>query len=361
MTSSLGLEPDWVSPPGEAIEDLLAQHGLSVSNLASQLGQSEHYIQGLLAGSESLHKDLALGLERLLGGSAQFWLNRESQYRRDLAALQSTGRLMGDDEFLDSLPIQEMVTYGWIPPVRSRLESVAKCLAFFEVPTIGAWQSRYLESKAIAAFRTSATFESKKGSVSAWIRWGEIQAGRAACQPWEPESFRAALANIRRLTRIKDPAAFVPRLQEIAKSCGVAVVVAKAPAGCRASGAARFLSTRRAMILLSFRHLTDDHFWFSFFHEAGHLLLHDKTQVFIDGEEKSTVLQEREANEFASGCLIDSNQSAILNRLNMNSRSIIRFALRAGVAPGIVVGQLQHSGRLRPNQLNSLKRRYKWT
>jgi HTH-type transcriptional regulator / antitoxin HigA len=361
MPPSVSFEADWVSPPGEAIEDLLEQRGLSVSNLASQLGRSEVYIQALLQGSEILSKDVALSLEHSIGGSAQFWLNRELQYRRDLAALQSTGPPMGDDEFLDALPIKEMVACGWIPRTRSTRESVASCLAFFDVPNIGAWQSRYFESKAIAAFRTSPTFEPKKGSVSAWIRWGEIQAASAACQPWKADRFQGELANIRRLTRIKDPAAFLPRLQDVCQSCGVAVVVARAPAGCRASGAARFLSSRRAMILLSFRHLTDDHFWFSFFHEAGHLLLHDESQVFIDGEDESALLEEQQANDFAADCLIDSWQRSILNNIDLNSRSIIRFALRAGVAPGIVVGQLQHNGRVRPNQLNSLKRRYKWS
>jgi Zn-dependent peptidase ImmA (M78 family) len=114
------------------------------------------------------------------------------------------------------------------------------------------------------------------------------------------------------------------------------------------------------MILLSFRHLTDDHFWFSFFHEAAHLLIHDKKEVFIDGGEESTLIQEKQANDFAANCLISSEQRLMLNTIDVNSRTIIRFALRAGVAPGIVVGQLQHVGRLRRNQMNSLKRRYKW-
>ena len=268
---------------------------------------------------------------------------------------------MGADEFLEALPTKEMMTYGWIPATSSTAASVASCLEFFDVPNIGAWQSRYFESKAIAAFRTSPTFESKKGSVSAWLRWGEIQAASAVCQPWKSESFQAALSNVRALTRIKDPPAFLPRLQAVCQNCGVAVVVARSPTGCRASGAARFLSSKRAMILLSFRHLTDDHFWFSFFHEAAHLLLHDKTQVFIDSEEESALLQEQQANDFAADCLISSEQRMILNTIDMNSRSIIRFSVRTGVAPGIVVGQLQHAGRLRRNQLNSLKRRYKWS
>lgn len=361
MTPSVSFEPDWVSAPGETIVELLNQSGLSVSDLALKLSQSENFIQALLGGSASLSHDVALALEHSIGGSAQFWMNREVQYRHDLAALQSAGPLMGPDEFLEALPTNEMISFGWISSTSSMAASVASCLAFFDVPNIGTWQSRYFESTAIAAFRSSPTFESKKGPVSAWLRWGEIQAARAICKPWNAEDFQKVLATIRKLTRLKDPASFLPRLQDICQRCGVAVVVAKAPTGCRASGAARFLSSRRAMILLSFRHLTDDHFWFSFFHEAAHLLLHDKTQVFIDGDEESALLQEQQANDFAADCLISGKQRFILDSIPVNSRSIIRFALRVGVAPGIVVGQLQHAGRLKRNQLNSLKRRYKWS
>jgi Zn-dependent peptidase ImmA (M78 family) len=114
------------------------------------------------------------------------------------------------------------------------------------------------------------------------------------------------------------------------------------------------------MLILSFRHLSDDHFWFTFFHEIAHLLLHKATLTFIDGEEKLSNKMESEANEFAERVLIPPSRRDDLMDLSPRRESIIRFAYSVGVSAGVVVGQLQHYRVIRPNQLNHLKRRFDW-
>ncbi len=141
---------------------------------------------------------------------------------------------------------------------------------------------------------------------------------------------------------------------------GVAVVILRAPTGCKASGATRFHSPDKALLLLSFRYLSDDHFWFTFFHEAGHLLLHGEKGFFLEGVDTLSTDKEEEANDFAVHTLVPpAFQKALLNLRN-NARTVIRFAMQVGISPGIVVGQLQHLGHIRRDQLNRLKRRYIW-
>jgi Zn-dependent peptidase ImmA (M78 family) len=105
--------------------------------------------------------------------------------------------------------------------------------------------------------------------------------------------------------------------------------------------------------------LSDDHFWFTFFHEAGHLLLHGENGFFLEGIESSTTAEE-EANEFAAQILIPPEFQDELAQLRAKIYEVSRFARRLGVSPGIVVGQLQHLRKIRHNQLNGLKRRYTW-
>ena len=168
------------------------------------------------------------------------------------------------------------------------------------------------------------------------------------------------LPRLRALTRQKDPQVFVPRLRECCAENGVAVSVVRVPTGCRTSGATRFLSTDRALLLLSFRYLTDDHFWFTFFHECGHLLLHGQHELFLEGTATKIAAKEHEANEFAARTLIPVELQSALLALPPDWRQVIRFAKQVGVSPGIVVGQMQHHRKIRRNQLNSLKRRYSW-
>ena len=58
--------------------------------------------------------------------------------------------------------------------------------------------------------------------------------------------------------------------------------------------------------------------------------------------------------------LVPPDCTAELQALSLDKVSILRFARRIGVAPGLVVGQLQHRGRVAPDRLNWLKRRYEW-
>ena len=216
------------------------------------------------------------------------------------------------------------------------------------------------EAQSGPAFRTSPSFDSRPAAVAAWLRQGEIESEGIDCSPWNPRRFEETLPSIRPLTREKVPSRFIPELRKLCAASGVAVAFVRAPNGCRASGATRFLSKDKALLLLSFRYLSDDQFWFSFFHEAGHLLLHGENGFFLEGVESPETAEEREANEFAGRTLVPPEFQQTLLDLPVDGRKVIRFARRIGVSPGIVVGQLQHHGRFKHRQLNNLKRRFRW-
>jgi Zn-dependent peptidase ImmA (M78 family) len=166
---------------------------------------------------------------------------------------------------------------------------------------------------------------------------------------------------MRDLTREKDPRVFLPKLIAQCAACGVAVVVLRPPTGCKASGATRFLSSARPFLIFSFRHVSDDHFWFTFFHEGGHLVLHSDKIIFLEGDDKLSNQEESEANEFSATLLVPPEYRDEMFALPVDGRAVIRFARKLGVSSGIIVGQLQHHGKLRRNQLNNLKRSYEWS
>jgi HTH-type transcriptional regulator/antitoxin HigA len=221
-------------------------------------------------------------------------------------------------------------------------------------------EDRYASFLKLTAFRTSQTFESKVGPLSAWLRQGEIEAAQRPCAQWNPKELRKRLEEIRVLTKAKNLEYFLPRICRICAEVGVAVVFVRAPSGCAASGATRFISPTKAMMILSFRHLSDDHFWFTFFHEIGHLLLHGGNLTFIDGEDTVQNEMEKEADDFSERVLIPENRRDELMDLYPKRDVIIRFAYSVGVSAGVVVGQMQHHKVIRQNQMNFLKRRFDW-
>jgi plasmid maintenance system antidote protein VapI/Zn-dependent peptidase ImmA (M78 family) len=353
--SNQEFSPNWASAPGETIADILEERNLSLASFANLIGQSSADVKGLLEGRTAITIGTARLLERVLGGSVAFWMTRDFQYRESITRLHSA-----DQQWLADVPLSDIIRFGWLKPIPHPSEQVTASLSFFGVPSVSAWRAKYSALQQMAAFRTSTSFESRPAAVAAWLRQGEIEGTAMKCDTWSPTGFQKTLFSIRVLTRQKDPHRFLPELQKICAANGVAVVIVRAPNGCRASGATWFISTRKALLLLSFRHLSDDQFWFSFFHEAGHLLLHGIQRLFLEGVETAGAVEESEANDFAARTLVPPQFQYAMMGLPLNSHSVIRFARRIGVAPGIVVGQLQHHGRIKHNQLNGLKRRFKW-
>lgn len=348
--------PEWVSPPGETIVDLLRQKNLSTSDLCSALDTKEELVERLLQGKHKITLGVAKCLSSLLGASPEFWMARDEQYQSELKRVVALG-----DEWLRDFPLADMVRFGWISRAPDTRSQVAETLRFFGCHAISQWHQVYSGVEAAIAKRESPTYESNSASVIAWLRKAELEASEGDFGIWDADAFRGSLDSIRALTRKKDPALFIPLLKSICRRNGVAVVVLRAPSGCAISGATKFLSPQRALLLLSARHLSDDHFWFTFFHEVAHLLLHGD-RLFLEGLDADSQREglELEANEFAERVLIPMDFRDELFRLPPRYRDVVRFAVRIGVSPGIVVGQLQHLGKLQRFQLNKAKRRYSW-
>lgn len=368
MVSCDEFRPDWVSAPGDTIVDILRQRHLSGREFAAMIGLSAEDADHLLSGRSSVTITVARKLVEVVGASVEFWMHRDFLYRQDIERVFGT-----EPEWLAELPLGDMIKFGWLMPVPHPTEELAACLDFFDVSSVLEWHQKYETLQTMTAFRTSRSFDNRPASVAAWLRQGELEADGIECNRWNPEGFLGSLDSVRQLTQQKDPKRFIPELQEKCAENGVAVVIVRSPAGCRASGATRFVGPYKAILQLSFRYLTDDHFWFTFFHEAGHLILHGNQRLFssVLGKARPWILEglsasgasdveEQEANQFASSTLIPAELERQLMALGANRRDILRFAHRSGVSPGIVVGQLQHRGWVTFEQMNSLKRRYVW-
>lgn len=352
-------QPQWVSRPGDTISHLMSRQALDVARLAGRMGKDRGLIQQLIAGTAAIDDEMAASLALHLGGTENFWRNRQLQF--DQALDRAVGAISADDarDWLSSLPMADLARSGWIARGRGTAALRSVC-AYFGVSSPSEWQRHYTSFANAFSYRTSQGFENKLGALAAWLRQGEVEADDVFCEPWDANKLKKIVPEIRRLTKLKKPSQFISKLRGLCASAGVALVFVRAPAGCSASGATRFVSSKKAIIVLSFRHLSDDHFWFTLFHEIGHLLLHGRDATFIDGDAADNSTKEREANEFAERTLIPMERLADLEHIQLSTNSIIRYSVSIDIAPGIVVGQLQHHRLLGPKQLNHLKRRYSW-
>jgi Zn-dependent peptidase ImmA (M78 family) len=337
----------------------MRRRDVSASDLAEKLEGGIAVLRGLLDGSIAVDRVNAKCLAEALGGTADFWLQRQIRYEAALDRAVQTAADREADRWLARVPAPGGKLRNQVS-VEKRHEELRRRLAFFNVSSLKAWECRYGNIVSDTHFRTSSSFESSDDAILLWLRRGELEADLVRTRPWSPDNLRDRLSAIRRLSQISHPARFVPKLKDICAEAGVAVVVVKAPQGCRASGATRLVAPNKAMILLSFRYRADDQLWFTVFHEIGHLLLHGG-RTFVDHDNMSNNDDiEREANEFSSACIVPENRYSEFRQLTADRDSVIRFSVSIGVSPGLTVGQMQHLKMIGYNQLNSLKRRWSW-
>ena len=361
MTTRSTFQPNWTSNPGTTIQRLMSQQNISAKALAQKINMAEPELQKLLNGRTAIRPAIATKLTAVLGGTEAFWLTREEQYRNDVSQREVRQLTQLGGEWLKNFPVNDMQRFGWIDKQPNRSSQVRECLRFFDIGQIELWHRSYATMMENTAFRKSERFVSNVGAFTAWFRQAELEAQSFTCASWDPDQLRQELPRLRSLTWTKNPAVFVPKLRDVCADCGVALALVPLPKGCTASGATWFSNSTKATLVLSGRHLSDDHFWFTFFHEVGHLLLHKTVGPIIEEPDISSRTMEEEANTFASEILIPREFREEFFALNTSANRIFEFSKRIGVAPGVVVGQLQNYGRVAQNKLNFLKRRYIWS
>ena len=303
----LSWRPDWAVPPGEVLLEALEERGMSQSELARRMGRPFKTINEIVNAKAALTPDTAIQLERTLGISASFWNNLETDFREHLAFARAQEELEANAPWADEFPIRDLVRHGLISEGLTKSERLAALLQFFRVSSPSAWESEWLAPT--ASLRASAAFSSSPHAVAAWLRWGEILAEQIQSQRFNRHRFIEALTTVRALTRREPFTQILSQARELCAAAGVVIVLAPELGKTRLSGAARWLASDKAIIQLSLRHKSDDQFWFSFFHEAGHVLSRKKDDRVdaVEGRAEDADLEEQAADSLAGDFLIPAD------------------------------------------------------
>ena len=67
MTEKSDFNPDWLSPPGDTITDLLGERSLSPGELGRRIGWNQEQVMNLIHGQTSITTDIAQQLATQLG------------------------------------------------------------------------------------------------------------------------------------------------------------------------------------------------------------------------------------------------------------------------------------------------------
>ncbi|MCJ7683401.1 MAG: HigA family addiction module antitoxin [Desulfobacteraceae bacterium] len=264
--------PDYLVPPGDVLEEYLEAYSMTQTELAARTGLTKKTINEIIKGKSPITSETALKLERSLDRPAHFWNNLERQFQEDRSRFAEEKRLEGHLDWLKKVPVGHLTKLGWLPKKSGKISQLTEVLRFFGVASPEQWLTVWKEHQVV--YRQTVHFEACAEFVSAWLRKGEIDARQITCEPFDRKRFQEALDVIRGLT-MEEPKSFQPRLVDICASAGVAVVFIPELPKAGVYGATRWLGDK-AIIQLSLRYKSNDHLWFTFFHEAGHIIRHGR-------------------------------------------------------------------------------------
>jgi HTH-type transcriptional regulator / antitoxin HigA len=345
-------------PPGEYLEEVISELGMTKDELARRMNRPATKLSPIFKGNKSITPETALQLEKVVGVPAHIWTGLESDYRLTLArnkAAAEEKELKKEISLVSKFCYHELVKLGQVPDTRKPLERVQALHRFFGVTSL----HHVLGSRRYqAAFRCGNSQKRSPEALAAWLRFGECQAQQQFCTPHDHRKLINSFSQLRQMTLL-EPDDFQEALVSILSDNGIALVICPHFPKTRAHGATFWLNPQKAVLMITIRQKWADIFWFSLFHEIGHILLHGQKSVIIEDDAAGRL--EKEADTFAANQLIPKEAfRKFLKKGRFYPDDIKAFASMVEIHPGIVVGRLQHEKILPHHWDNELRVRFSW-
>ncbi len=291
-----------ISHPGETLSEVLSSRNMTQAELALRTGRPLKTINEIIKGKASITPDTALQFERVLGISATFWMNRESQYRESQARQAEQKFLQQHFEWLDMLPIKEMAELGWISHINNPIDQLQELLGYFGLASPEHWLKYW--SVSIPNIENSTSFQLAPGSTTAWLRKGEIEAQKLQCNDFQANTLSTLLPYIRSLIGKPLDAYYGDLVNKLAEA-GIAFCVVQNLPEQEIIKITRWLSPTKALLQLNTKYSKEKDFWFAFYQGLGHILLHGKREVFLHENEEEDLPKEEEVIRFAIDAIGD--------------------------------------------------------
>lgn len=336
--------------PGMTIKEMIDDRGMTQRELAMRMDMSQKHISKLINGEVALTPEVAERLESVLGTPASFWNNLEAKYQEILTKIRQENSLEDETELARNIPYAKMAKRGWVPETRSLAEKILNLRKFFEVANL----NLILKEPALnsAVWRKTIRDGKKMLASLCWAQQVRRSARNIEVGKLDINGLREAIPNLKAMTTLPQER-FESELKQQLASRGIALVLLGHIEGSTINGVT-FKDGGKTIIGITSRGKYADQFWFSLFHEIGHVIANDYDQ---EGNESI----ENKADQFAQNSLIpDEYISLFIQRQKgktVSANSIRSFAEFAGVSPGIIVGRLQNEGAIAHSQHNDLRDR----
>lgn len=362
-TKRIGLSRDLIIHPGETIAEVLDERGITQAELATRTGVTPAYVSNVIAGKKDISSNFAMALEYALDIPKSFWLNLQANYEAELLELNEANSVTEAEKAV--LPVlHEIIT--WLRNAHlisskqdkeNTVLSLRKALRMSDISKLDTLVS-------VGAFRVSKTAPVDPVVMGAWLRLCQILGERntKAVQQFAPNNVNQLISDLKSIM-INPEADLQKDLENTMAQYGIKFSVVHNFRGAPVHGYISQNKSGEYHMVLTIRGAFADIFWFSLFHEIGHIVNGDisKSSGFIDALNNIDTEKEIAADNFASEALLDLKSYArFIAMEDYTIGAIKRYAASQRVAPYVVIGRLQKENRIPYFWYSNYKVRYKW-
>ena len=340
--------------PGYYIKEIVEESGLTQEDFAKRLDTTPKNLSLLIRGEQNLSIDIAMKLSRMIGTSVSYWLNLQNAYDALIAEFKSKEELAQERLIFSILDYKYFREYFNLPDLPRKIdEQIVQVRNFLNVATL-----TVLKKPDMAVSFRSATGEMSEANIikaNIMVQIATNIALETEAPKFDKSLFEEAVRYA--LTLTKDHSTFYPLIKEAFCKVGVIFVILPNISGSKINGATKKVGNN-IMLLVNDRRLNSDTFWFTLFHEIGHIMNGDYG-ISFDSESGE---QEEIADKYAEDMLIPCDQyQQFIAENRFDIQSIRRFAKRIDRDPGIVLGRLMNDGKVSYDDwsFNSLRHKYK--
>ena len=355
-----GISIDLLVHPGEAINDILIERGITQAELATRTGVTPAYVCNVISGKKDISAKFALALEYALGVSKSFWINIQANYDAELLEANELETIT-DEERGARESIKEVVKYlretGKMPARETGDASIISARKALQISNL----ANLKELAPAGVIRMSVKPKTDPYVMGAWIRLCQIAGeSRSVTSEFNVDGIDELVSKAKAIMCSSEESV-QKALSDLFSGYGIDFSVVRNFKGAPVQGYISKKKDGTYQMVLSIRESYADIFWFSLFHELGHIINGDVTKAerFIDYNDDAEM--EAEADAFASSKLIAPDAyDLFVKNADYSIESIERFSVNQNIRPYIVIGRLQREKRLDYSRYNSEKVLYEW-
>jgi HTH-type transcriptional regulator/antitoxin HigA len=352
-----GLSREFIIHPGETLREMLKDREMTQRELAIRTDVTETHVSNIVNCLKSISVSFSKKLEYALGVDASFWINLQANYDKEMVDFEEVNLISTEElEILQRLKViteytQEMGLFD------SDVQGSMLVIEWRKLLNISSL-TRIPEIFQAGAYRLAVEDSVDPYVLFTWLRIGDlITKNLQVNQDLDIDRLKSNLHLIKGLA-FENADIIQLKLKEIFAECGIKFAVVRHFTGAPVQGVIKRNHDGTLTLLMTVRRKFADVFWFTLFHEMGHIINGDIEDRLIDYEFTNNESEVR-ANAFAANTLIDPGQYHLLVEAGDFSLLRIRqFCSEQNIPTFMLIGRLQRDDYLNYYQYSDEKIRY---